>query len=231
MKAAARARPSVTDRATESPPRTGRKEPMMAEDLNEDIPETDTDATALADQTVAQADLLENLQKENEQLRAKLDELAAARQDQEALSQRLEQAEQAGNQLRQRYKTMALSQAVNEAAGSLGISPEAAGMYSSRFSCELDGDGQLRIEPNPTELLVKELRANPLLRQSADRGRQQRQAAAVVNGAADIEEADPVELITALDRKPARKAQFITRHGAQAFVDLAEAARRKGYKA
>ena len=71
---------------------------------------------------------------------------------------------------------------------------------------------------------------NPLLRQSVEHGRLDRSAAAVTDGATEVTEVDPVELITALDRSASRKAQFIARHGAQAFIDLAEAARRKGYR-
>ena len=49
-------------------------------------------------------------------------------------------------------------------------------------------------------------------------------------GGTEVTDADPVVLMTALDRKASRKAQFIARHGAQAFIDLAESARRKGYR-
>ena len=46
----------------------------------------------------------------------------------------------------------------------------------------------------------------------------------------DVADADPVELVASLDRRADRKARFIRRHGTQAFLDLAAAARRKGYR-
>ena len=177
----------------------------------------------------SEADVLEALQQENEQLKARIDELSAAGEDLDAQQQRLSDAQEANEQLRRRYADVALRQAIGDAASSLGLSQEAAAVYARRFRCEVNADGETRVEPNPTEFLLGELQSNPLLRQSVARGRQARQAAAVVHGAADLDDADPVELLSVLDRDPSRKAQFIRRHGTQAFVDLARTARRKGY--
>ena len=174
----------------------------------------------------SQADTLAALQQENQHLKARIDELvadSAARAD----DQRLAQAEQANAQLRQRLTGLALTQGLAQAAANVGLSDQAAGVYAHRFRCTLDDEGRPRIEPNPTEFLLRELQDNPLLKQSAQREASQRQARAVVSGACDVAQADPVELLAALDRDPSRKAQFISRHGSAAFIDLAAKARVK----
>jgi hypothetical protein len=191
--------------------------------MSEQTPEDQTPAPG-------EAEMLEALQQENAQLKAKMDELVSAQEELADQEERLREAVELNDQLRQRYADVALKQAVGEAATNLGLSREAAGIYTRRFRCEIDADGTARVEPNPTEFLLAELRENPLLRQSVSRGRQERQAAAVVHGAADVDDADPVELLAVLDRHPARKAQFIRRHGTQAFVDLARKARPDGGK-
>ncbi len=180
--------------------------------------------------TPDEANVLDTLQQENEQLKAKIEELVSSQQALEGQQTRLREAETVNDQLRQRYANVALKQALSDAAATLGLSREAADVYARRFRCEIDAEGNTRIEPNPTEFLLAELRDNPLLRQSISRGRQHRQAAAVVHGAAEVDDADPVELLAVLDRNPGRKAQFIRRHGTQAFVDLARKARRKGHR-
>ena len=200
----------------------------MSEDNREETVDTQDSTTEVA--VVSEAEILAGLQNENNQLKYRIEELSEAIANQEALTQQLHEAEQQSNQLRQRYADLALDHAIGEAAVSLGISPTAAEMYRSKFTCEIDTESQPQIEPSPTALLVNELQNNPLLRESLERGRQDRQATAVANGAAEVGQADPTELMIALDRHPSRKAQFIRRHGTQAFIDLAEAARRKGYR-
>ena len=196
----------------------------------------DADAEAAAEQSRSdqaqptETDVLAALQQENEELRQRSEELLEAQTERRSLRDRLEQAERHSAQLRQQCADLALADAIDQAAANLGISPESASIFRSRFTCELDSEGQPQIQPDPAELLAEELRSNPLLRESLTRGRQDRQAAAVVNGASEVTEADPTELMAALDRRPSRKAQFIRRHGTQAFLDLAEAARRKGYR-
>jgi len=202
--------------------------------MPEDLPKDEDKAegkTEAKDQPPAatQAATLESLQDENNHLKRRIDELLDTQQDSRLEAQRLKDAEQANEQLRRRYADVALKNAITEAASSLGINSQAAGIYSHRFQCEIDADGKARIEPNPTEFLLKELHESPLLQQSVAMGRQRQQASAVVHGAAAIDDADPVELMTALDRDAGKKAQFIRRHGTQAFVDLARKARRKGY--
>jgi len=175
-------------------------------------------------------EVLESLQKENDELKARIAEALEAQADRQALAERLTQAEKDSDRLRQRYAELAVVHALDEAAIRAGISPESAAMYRSRFTCHLDAEGRPQIDPDPAELLEGEIRSNPLLRESLEHSRQDRQASAVAGGATEIGETDPADLMAALDRNAARKARFIHRHGAQAFIDLAEAARRKGYR-
>ncbi len=176
------------------------------------------------------ADTLAALQQENAHLQARVDELLAAVQDAGAQHDLLEQAERDNAALRTRYASAALNQALAQAAANVGLSAQAAAAYAHRFQCRVAGDGEVRIEPNPTEFLLVEVRDNPLLRQSLQRQASQRQTRAVVNGAAAVDQVDPVELLAALDRDPARKAQFIARHGSAAFIELAAKARAKRVK-
>ena len=74
------------------------------------------------------------------------------------------------------------------------------------------------------------MNSDPLLQQSVSHAKQVRQAAAVANGTESVDDADPVQLMTVLDRDPSKKARFIARQGMQSYVDLAAKARRKGYR-
>jgi hypothetical protein len=174
---------------------------------------------------------LQQLQEENQQLRRRIDELAEQQAEGEGLTERLGEVERTNDELRRRYAAAALNEAIGRAAQAVGISHEAAAVYAHRFRCEVDTEGEARIEPNPTEFLLEELRDNPLLRDSAQRHRQHAEAGAVINGAIPAEQADPVQLMASLDRSPARKARFIARHGTQSYLDLAARARMKGYAA
>jgi len=109
-----------------------------------------------------EGEMLEALQQENARLKAKMDELVSAQEELADQQERLREAEELNEHLRQRYADVALRQAVSEAAANLGLSREAAGIYSRRFRCEIGADGTARIEPNPTEFLLAELRENPL---------------------------------------------------------------------
>ncbi|MEI7834838.1 MAG: hypothetical protein WCK05_00330 [Planctomycetota bacterium] len=172
---------------------------------------------------------LEQLQEENRRLRGQIEQFSEQQAQEDGLSDRLGEAEQANDQLRRRYAAAALAEGMGRAARAVGISPEAAGAYAHRFRCEVDAEGQVRIEPNPTEFLLEQMRENPLLRESAQRQREAAQARAVIDGAVSAEEADPVSLMTSLDRSAPRKARFIARHGSQGYLALAARARRKGY--
>lgn len=197
----------------------------QSDDVNQDQP------TGSAEHALpSQKELLEALQKENDELKAGIADAADARAERLAMAERLAQAEKDSDHLRQQFAELAVVHALDEAAVRAGVSPQSAAMYRSRFTCHLDADGRPKIEPDPAELLEGEIRSNPLLRESLERSRQDRQASAVTGGATEIGETDPVDLMAALDRNAARKAQFIHRHGAQAFIDLAEAARREGYR-
>ena len=192
--------------------------------------ETQVEQEQAAENTPTREELLETLQSENTQLKERLGELAEAGRQQDELAGRLAEAEAQSSELRRRYADAALARAVDTAAVELGIAPRAAAVFRSKFTCEIDTAGEAQIAPDPAAVLSAELAINPLLRQSVEHGRLDRSAAAVTNGAAEVGEVDPIELMSALDRSASRKAQFIARHGAQAFIDLAEAARRKGYR-
>ena len=195
--------------------------------MTQETPSAEAETTVIK---ITPTDLLETLQSENAQLKDRLEELAQAGRQQDELTGRLAQAEAQSGELRRRYADAALARAVDAAAIELGIAPGAAAIFRSRFTCEIDAAGEAQITPDPAGVLAAELAGNPMLRQSVDRGRADRNTAAVANGAAEVAEVDPVELMTALDRSASRKAQFIARHGTQAFIDLAQAADRKGYR-
>lgn len=177
-----------------------------------------------------QTDTLAALQQANDALTARIDELLEAQADRATLADRLARAEAESDTLRNRCQDLALRHALDEAAVELGISPQAAAMFQSRFTCSLDDAGRATVEPDPAAVLKGELESNPLLRESVDRREADFRAAAVATGAAEVADVDPVELMTSLDRVPVRKARFISRHGPEAFLDLAAAARRNGYR-
>lgn len=197
----------------------------MSEDVTQ-AAEAPAESDSAGQPAPNEADVLETLQQENLQLKAEIDRLAEAHSQVGAQRERLADAEAANEHLRHRYAHVAMRQALAEAAVNVGLAPEAAGAYAHRFRCEIDADGTARIEPNPTEFLLRELKDNPLLRQSVERARQARSARAVASGAAEVGQADPAELLASLDRNPTRKAQFIRRHGTAGYVDLARRARR-----
>ena len=100
-------------------------------------------------------------------------------------------------------------------------------MHEHKFECEIDEQGCPRVTPDPVEFFQGQLRRNPSLRSAADRYDKGRQASAIANGAVGIDQADPAELIAALDRNVAKKTRFIARHGVQAYLELCDRARRK----
>ena len=76
--------------------------------------------------TPDEANVLDTLQQENEQLKAKIEELVSSQQALEGQQTQLREAETANDQLRQRYANVALKQALSDAATTLGLSREAA---------------------------------------------------------------------------------------------------------
>ena len=198
----------------------------MSQDTHEDNVTIDDPQTTEQTQTGT----LETLQQANDALTAQIDDLLAAQGDRATLTDRLASAEAESETLRSHCRDLAVAHALDEAAAAVGIAPQAAAMFRSRFTCTLDDAGGATIEPDPADVLAGELETNPLLRQSVDRRAADVRAAAVANGAVKVADVDPVALMGSLDRVPARKARFITRHGPQAFLDLAAAARRNGYR-
>ncbi len=168
---------------------------------------------------------LRRLEQENQALQERLREFAnlneASRDDREQLD-RLEQQNQS---LRGRYASLALAEALTSAAGKLGISPQAAMLHKHRFQCKLDDQGQPSVSPNPTETLLAEMKKDPLLAASGRELQDRNQASAANTGAVAPEKLDPVRLLRQLDRDPRAKTQFISRHGAGAYIELADRAR------
>ena len=200
----------------------------MSQNTQDDTAVVDAQGDEGAEPTPA--DTLAVLQQANDALTARIDELLEAQADRAALAEDLTRAEARNQTLRDRCRDLALAHALGQAAAAAGISHQAAAMFKSRFACTIDDDGQATVEPDPAAVLRSELESNPLLRESVERREADFRAAAVTGGAAEVADVDPVELMTALDRMPVRKARFISRHGPQAFLDLADAARRKGYR-
>jgi hypothetical protein len=168
---------------------------------------------------------LRRLEEENQTLQDRLHELTqlqeASRDDREQLD-RLQEQNQA---LRGRYAALALSDALTNAAGKLGISAQAAMLHKHRFQCRLDDQGRPSISPNPTETLLTEMKNDPLLAASGRALQDRDQASAANTGTVAPEKLDPVRLLRQLDRDPRAKTQFISRHGPGAYIDLADRAR------
>jgi len=108
----------------------------------------------------------------------------------------------------------------------LGIPTALAKMHSHKFMCRLDSDAQVTITPDPVEFFESELERDPTLRAAVDSLSVNRRSIAAAAGAVDIEKADPIELLSSLDRNPARKTRFIARHGVKAYLELCDRARR-----
>ena len=185
------------------------------------------ESAAPQQQAISQAEVLEKLQAENEGLKARLEEAASAAQEHEELDRRLAEAETRNGQLRARLAAAAIREAVMGAADEVGISPASARTQEHKFRCDIDDDGRATVSPDPVEFFGDQMRNDPALRAAADRRAAQQRATAVADGAADVEQGDPVELMAALDRSAAKKTRFIARHGVQAYLELCDRARRK----
>jgi hypothetical protein len=167
----------------------------------------------------------EQLHEQNQQLRQRIEEMEARNLEADRSLEQFETLQQQNDNLRRSYASAALDQALRAAADKLGISPETASLYAHRFQCTLDDDAAPRISPNPTELLVDELKSNPLLATSEARRKRSRQTDAAAAGLVDPESLDAGDLLAQLDRSPNAKARFIARHGGEAYLKMAEKAR------
>jgi hypothetical protein len=174
----------------------------------------------------SQADLLVELQDENEHLRSQIDALNHAAEQARTIHGDLAEARRANDRLKRRHGQVALAEALRTAAEDLGISPEAAGTYAEAFTCTVDADGEVAIEPEPRDLLKRRLSRDPVLQASARHVKETHLAASAVEG----QSTDAVETLRALDRNPGAKAAFIARRGSEAYLRLCGAARAKGYR-
>jgi hypothetical protein len=171
-------------------------------------------------------DVLETLRAENEGLKAQLLEAQSATEGRQDSDAQLQEAQTENQRLRRRLTASAADTAVLRAAEQLGIPTALAKMHSHKFTCELDSDAQVTITPDPVEFFESELKRDPTLRAAVDSLSVNRRSIAAAAGAVDIEKADPVELLSSLDRNPARKTRFIARHGVKAYLELCDRARR-----
>jgi hypothetical protein len=182
--------------------------------------------TQEAQPTDGPQDMLDTLQSENQELKARLTEAqseAGNRQDTVAL---LDEAETENQQLRSRLATVAAGAAVNRAAEQLGFPAAMARLHAHKFRCDFDADGAECITPDPVEFLQAELKRDPILRAAVDALAAHQRAAAAASGAVDVDKVDPGELLASLDRNPARKTRFIASHGVKAYLSLCDRARR-----
>ena len=178
-------------------------------------------------QVISQAEVLEKLQAENEGLKARLEKATSAALEHEELDRRLAEAQMRNGKLRARLAAAAIREAVTGAADQVGISPASARTQEHKFRCDIDDDGRATVTPDPVEFFGDQMRADPSLRAAAEQRAVQQRAAAVADGAVDVEQTDPVELMAALDRSAAKKTRFIARHGVQAYLELCDRARRE----
>jgi len=169
-------------------------------------------------------EVIADLQAQNDGLQQQIEQLQAARTDPDDTAARLELAAEENDQLRDCYAQLSLRESLRKAADTLGLAGDVVGLYGHRFHCTVTADGGVRIEPNPTEFLVEQLRNDPLLARAAEKGQQRGNAEAVVHGIRKPETADPVQLLAVLDGDPKRKARFVAKHGAEALLDLARRA-------
>ncbi|MFP4354056.1 MAG: hypothetical protein ACLFUJ_02945 [Phycisphaerae bacterium] len=168
-----------------------------------------------------QRDPIESIQQENQQLRQRIEALQDKQSQLDQQAEKLESDRQANSALRRRCSELELRAQLDRAAESVGISPQVAHSFAHRFETSIDAEGKVTIQPNPTETLLGELRSNPLLKASQDSRRQTAAAAA------PDQAQDPAALLAMLDRNPARKAEFISRHGTEALLKLAGRCRKR----
>lgn len=190
--------------------------------------QTQTDTEAAGDRPApaageqADAERLARLESENRSLQSQLDEMLAAEKDRATREARLKTAEQSNAELQSQYTDAVLNNALRAAAEVLDLPAETVlEHYKHEFKAAANEKGKIRIAPNPTEFLAAKLKAaDPLLR-SARANYQTRRADAA---AMDRPSTDPASLLEVLDRSPTRKAEYIRKHGASAYVRLARRA-------
>ncbi|MEN6664578.1 MAG: hypothetical protein ABFD85_11360 [Phycisphaerae bacterium] len=176
------------------------------------------------------AEHIGRLQDENRRLWEQIEQLRSGHEEAQETSRLLEEAMETNDELRRRFSSVALAEAIRSAAVALGIPPQTAGAFLRHFTATVDAGGSVQITPDPTEFLRRKIESDPLLRGHAAKVLKQREADAVVSGLQQIAQADPVDLMRVLDRDARKKAQFIARHGADAYIELAAKARSKGYR-
>lgn len=176
------------------------------------------------------AQRFEELQAENEKLRRQLEAIQAADRQHQQRDERLKEQEKANQRLREELTEKALKEAIRAAAEDVGIDPDLAMLQAHRFQCSVGEDGAAEVEPNPTEVLLKLSKTDPVFRRDTAAAAEKRKHRAAIDGAAAVEAADAVDLIAHLDRNPARRYEYIQKHGKEKFFELLRTAKRRGYR-
>jgi len=185
-----------------------------------------TEPTDVAVSTDAEpADELQQLRAENEDLRQQLQALRARADGEPEDAELLAEQRRINEGLRKELAAKALAEALRSAADEVGIDPNLAAAQADRFRCTVHDDGRIDLTPDPVETFRDLARSDPQFANPADTDRPNQQA-----DPAAVNESDPVDLIAWLDRNPAKRYEFIRRHGRGRFFELLRTAKRRGYR-
>lgn len=177
----------------------------------------------------ADVDRLAVLERENRSLQSRLDEMLAAEKDRATREGRLKAAEQANSELQSQYTEAVLNNALRGAAEVLELPAKTVlEYYRHEFKAAANDKGKIHVTPNPTEFLAARLKADDPLLRNARANFRTRRAEAAASAAPAGATGDPAGLIALLDRSPSRKAEYIRKHGQEAYVRLAARVTRAG---
>jgi hypothetical protein len=171
---------------------------------------------------------LEALREENSQLQGRVEKLSQVEEESRQVAAEMEALQERNRDLRSRYASSLLKDALRQAAGNLGISPAAAMLHVSEFRCELDDEGQASITPEPTPTLREKMKEDPLLASSKRLTQEHDRVSQALVDRNSTQ--DPTKLLNDLDRNPKAKAAFISRHGPRAYMALADSARQENLR-
>ena len=177
------------------------------------------------------AEPLDRLQAENDALRQQLETLRAGADSDADDADRLAEQKRINDGLRKELASKALTEALRAAADEVGIDPDLAALQATRFTCTVDDTGRADVVPNPVETFLKLSKTDPLFRRADRAGKDRRDEPGPAPDAAAVNESDAVDLVAYLDRNPARRYEFIRRHGRERFFELVRTAKRRGYRA
>ena len=181
---------------------------------------TDKDPPAGDEQT--DAEKLAALQTENVRLKTELGQLQNMDTDRDTREQRLRDAEVANSKLIEQHSEAVKREAIRSAATTLGIDGDLAiSLYGHKFKAKPEADGTISLSENPTEVLAKALREDPLLQRSQEREEQETADKAALRDP----DAEAAKVLLALDRDPVAKVAYIKRDDGKAYMKLVQAER------